>query len=84
MSKLRIPDPFGPTKLDGIKAAAGRGDWRAALLAAARFPDLGEHRGAILSAREALERPGFQRQLGRQPEALVEAGIAALKARYRL
>ena len=38
--KLRVPNPDGPTKLDGIKASAAAGDCAAALRAAARFPGL--------------------------------------------
>lgn len=70
------------TKLSAVRAAYLAGDYRAAVLAAAKFQDLGEQRNAILSAREAYLRPDFQRQLGRDPEALKSAGIAALNARY--
>ena len=31
-----------------------------------------------------MQRPAFQRQLGRDPDQLIAAGIAALKARYKL
>jgi hypothetical protein len=58
------------------------GDWRKALSIAARFPRLGEHDEAIRRAHEAAQRPEFQRQLGRCPAALVEAGKRALSERY--
>ncbi len=51
---------------------------------ASRFPRLGSDRAVILAAWEAVARPDFQRQLGREPEALIEAGIAALKSRFSL
>jgi len=72
------------TKLSMVKEAAARGDWRKAILLAAKFGDLGAERDAILSAREAINRPDFQRQLKRDPDALLAAGVAALKARYKL
>ena len=73
-----------PTKISQLRAAAAREDWREALRLAAGFQRLGTERGAILAAWEAMQRPAFQRQLGRDPEQLITAGIAALKARYRL
>jgi len=73
-----------PTKLSQLKAAAAAGDWPGALRIAARFPNLGAHRDAILRAHNALLRPDFYRQIGRDPDAAVAAGIAALRARYQL
>lgn len=72
------------TKLNKIKSAAASGDWRTAILIAAKFGELGEQRNAILSAREAYLRPEFQKQLRRDPDALIAAGINALKERYWL
>ncbi len=72
------------TKLSKLKAAAAAGDWPGAIRIAARFPQLGEERGAILGAHQAIIRPEFCRQIGKDPEAEIEAGIAALHARYRL
>jgi hypothetical protein len=72
------------TKLARLKDAAARGDWAQALRIAAKFPELGEHAAAIKRAHEANHSPEFYRQLGRDPEACVAAGIAALCERYRL
>lgn len=52
-------------KIDVLRAAMGKGDWPAAIKLAAKFPSLGAEKAAILSGREALLRPGFQRQLGK-------------------
>lgn len=57
-------------------------DWKRALALAARWHDLGEQKRAIVGAHEALAHPNFYRQLGHDPEAMVQAGIAALLARY--
>jgi len=72
------------TKLSKLKDAATRGDWATALRIAAKFPQLGEHAAAIKRAHEAGHSPAFYRQLGRDPDALVAAGIAALRDRYGL
>ena len=71
------------TKLSAVRDAATSGDWRKAILLAAKFGDLGDERNAILSAREAINRPDFQRQINRDPEVLIAAGVVALKSRYR-
>lgn len=72
------------TKLAKLKAAAASGDWRLALRIAARFQDLGDHKAEIKRGHEAFENARFYRQLGRDPDALIDQGIAALKARYHL
>lgn len=71
-----------PTKLSLVRAEMAAGDWRAAVLRAAKFGELGGQRDAILSAREAYLRPDFQRQLGRDLDALKAAGRAALIERF--
>jgi len=68
----------GRPKVVQLRELMAAGDWRAAILLAAKFPALGPHRAAILSAREAYLRPEFQRQVGKSPAALIEAGKAAL------
>lgn len=72
------------TKLDKLKAAAAAGRWDDALAIAAKFPRLGEHAAAIKRAHEALHSPGFFRQIGRDPDMLVQIGIDALRERYGL
>ena len=72
------------TKLATLKAAAAAGDWPEALRIAARFPQLGDDAPAIKRAHEAAWHPAFFRQLGRDPDELVLAGIEALRRRYRL
>ena len=71
-----------PTKLSALVALMRAGEWAKALAFAARFSRLGEHDLAIRRAHEAVVRPDFQRQLGRDPAVLVAAGVEALKARY--
>ena len=69
-------------KIDLLRAAMDAGEWDRALSIAAKFPRLGEHEFAIRCANEAAQRPEFQRQLGKDPQTIIAAGIAALKERY--
>lgn len=70
------------TKLAEIKEAAAAGDWAKALRIAAKFPQLGEHKKAIITAHECIVHPGFYSQLGKCEAQLIEDGKAALRARY--
>lgn len=70
------------TKLSKLRAAAAVGDWHSALRIAARFPQLGAERGAILDAHLAITNPRFCVGIKKDPAALVAAGIAALRTRY--
>ena len=58
------------------------GSWEKAIKYAARFPRLDKHRDDILTASSAILIPGFYRQIGKDPTALVDAAVVALKDRY--
>ena len=70
------------TKLSKLKAHMASGDWTKAISLASKFPRLGEHRDAILSAQMAITNPNFCRGIKKDPAAMIEAGKAALIARY--
>ena len=70
------------TKLSVLRRLMAAEDWPAALRLAARFPQLGIEKAAIVRGHECLVNPRFYRQLGTDPEAAVEAGVEALKRRY--
>ena len=72
------------TKLQTLKQAAARNDWQTAIAIAARFPRLGEIRGAVLDAHMAYTNPRFLKQLGRDIDASIEAGRAAIIAAYKI
>ena len=72
------------TKLSKVKAAAAVGDWTKALSIAAKFPRLGGHKAAIVRGHEATVNPHFYAQIGKDPTALFDAGVAALRERYGL
>ena len=69
-------------KIDKLRALMDAGDWDAALKLASRFPRLGEQRDDIRRAASALLSPGMYRGMGKDPGALIDAGRAALIARY--
>ena len=68
--------------LELVKDAMAAGDWIAALRIASRMSSLGAEKDAILRAWEAHQRPEFQRSLGKDPDAAIEAGKAALRRRF--
>ena len=70
------------TKLSAVRDAMMADDWQRAIALAARFPQLGAHRAAILDAHTAWTNPRFALQLGKDLDALKAAGAAALIAKY--
>lgn len=70
------------TKSSIIRGHMASGDWRKAIAAAARLPVLGKHREAILDAHGAYVRPEWARQIGKDPEALIEGGKSALREKF--
>ncbi|MBP1129372.1 hypothetical protein JOE25_000915 [Serratia sp. PL17] len=71
-------------KIDVLRELASNNDWEAAIKLAGGFPRLGDEARVITRAKEAVLRPEFQIQMGREPALLIAAGIDALKAKYRL
>lgn len=71
-------------KIDVLRELASNNDWEAAIKLAESFPRLGDEARVITRAKEAVLRPAFQIQMGREPALLIAAGIDALKAKYRL
>jgi hypothetical protein len=72
------------TKIEQLRSMWIQGDQIGALRMAAKFPRLGDEREAITRGWEASRNPAFYRQIGRDPEALVDAGLEALVAKYAL
>ena len=70
-------------KIDTLITLMRTGDWPAALSLASKFPRLGPHGPVIKRAHEACCWPDFYRQLGKDPQRLLQDGIGALKERYR-
>ena len=72
------------TKLAKLRRAMEEGDWGRAIRGAAKFPRLGQHKEAITRGASVLLRPDFYRQLGQDPEVLVDAAKVALCERFPL
>jgi Flp pilus assembly protein TadD len=70
------------TKTDIIKQHMRAGDLREAIRVAARLQRLDKHRNAILDAQGAYTNPRFYIQIGKAPDALIEAGRLALVDRF--
>jgi len=69
-------------KIDTLRALMQQNEWQKALSLAAKFPRLGCDKAVIVRAHECTVNPSFYRQLGVDTERAIQAGIAALKARY--
>lgn len=74
--------PTLPTTPPELLEAMKNHHWSRALAIAAGFSQLGKHRDAITRGHQAVVRPDFYLAIHKDPEALVAAGIAALKERY--
>lgn len=71
------------TKLERLQRLVAAEDWYGAFkLGASVGRQLGDDRETIQRAWEAMQRPDFVRELHRDPDALIEAGKAALRRRY--
>ena len=71
------------TKLEQIKTAYQAGNFEQAIRIAAKFPDLGAQRNAILDAHLAITNPRWMLGLGKDIEQSIDAGIQALALRYK-
>ena len=70
------------TKLATLLEHMQAGDWTAAIRLANKFPRLGDHKEPITRAWGAIQNPDFYRQIGQNPDDLIDLGISALKERY--
>lgn len=70
------------SKLSFVREAMAAQDWHKAISLAAKFPDLGEQKAAITRAHGCITNPRFFAQLGVNCAEAIEAGKAALIARY--
>jgi len=69
-------------KSDQVRQALAEGRDIDALRIAKGFRALGPHKTTIQRGWDALQNPGFHRQLRRDPEQLVRAAVAALRTLY--
>jgi hypothetical protein len=70
------------TKLSQVVLAVHAGDWALAFRIAAKFPQLGPEKAAIVRAHEVLVHPEFYREMGKDIDAIIMEGKAAIYAKY--
>ncbi|MDN7790458.1 hypothetical protein QZM66_23110 [Burkholderia contaminans] len=70
------------TKISIVREHMAAGRWQEAIRVAARFPQLGAERAAILDAHGAYTNPRFFSQLGKDVETMKQAGQRALVLKY--
>lgn len=69
-------------KIDQLTKLMKNNEWEKAVKMAAKFPRLGEHKQIITRASSALLSPNMYLSMGKNPNELFNAGIAALQERY--
>ncbi|MFT5730206.1 MAG: hypothetical protein ACI8PB_004384 [Desulforhopalus sp.] len=69
-------------KLTKLTQHMAKEEWEKALKMAAKFHELGDQKEAIMQAHQAITNERFYRQIGKDPDKAIEAGIEALKERY--
>lgn len=82
MARAAKAAPVG--KLDQLREAWAAGDKLGALRIASRFGDRSPETLAFKRGWDAHCNPGFYRQIGRRPEELTAAALAAMARKYRL
>jgi len=73
-----------PTALQELKDLWATGEYRKALKLAASWSRLGEHKDAIREGWDATINGRVHREMGKAPDAMYAAGLAAVSARYGL
>jgi len=69
-------------KIDVLRKLMQNNEWHKAIKFAAKFPRLDQHKDRILAASSALLSPSFYISIGKNPELVIQDGIAALKEKY--
>jgi hypothetical protein len=72
------------TQLEKLQKFWSEGNFHACLRLAAGWPRLGEERDSITKAWAAYNHPELYKEMGHNPDELVEAGRQALARRYKL
>jgi len=72
------------TKLSKLKSAWKSGDKFGALRIASTFGRLGDHEKAIMTGWNAANNPGFYKQIGKNPDELLQKAYDALIEKYKL
>jgi len=69
-------------KSDKIRAALANGDTRKAISLASKFFDRSDETQLYKQAQAAIGNPGFYRQIGKDPDAIIAAAVESLTHRF--
>ena len=70
-------------KIDILIELMKANEWQKALSLASKFGELGIQKDDIKRAHQCYSNADFYRQIGKNPEELINKGIQALKDRYK-
>lgn len=79
---VKAPKKPGVARAEKVADLVAAQRWRDALQAAVKLRGLGDEAKTLERALDGYVRPDFCRQLKRDPEALIQAGIEILKRRW--
>lgn len=72
------------TKLDTLREAFLSGDYKKAISIASKFPRLGLEKDVIMTAQGCITSPSFYKQIGKDIDECINAGIEALRVKYEI
>jgi len=72
------------TKLETLKEAFNKKDFKKAISIASKFSRLGEEKDAIKLAQDCITNPSFYKQLGYNIENKIKEGIDAISKKYKI
>lgn len=78
----RQPTKTMESKADRIRTALADGDWLSALRTGAHFYDRSTDTILFKRGFDAYQHPEFYRQLGKDPDKMVEAAMTRMHARF--
>ncbi len=84
ITETKAKEPKRPTALQTLKNLWAVGEYRKALKLAASWSRLGKHKDAIKSGWDATVNDRIYEQMGKNPDAMYAAGLAAVATRYEL
>jgi len=72
------------TKLETLKEAFNKKDFKKAISIASKFPRLGKEKDVIKTAQDCITNPNFYAQMGYNIEKSIQSGIDAISKKYKI
>lgn len=70
------------TKLETLKEEFLKGNYAKAISIASKFPRLGDEKDVIMLAQGCITNPSFYKQIGKDIDKCIYAGVQALSNKY--